>query len=82
MSTSHFRFFRVPEPSLNVLTVITLICLFRRKVTKSTICYLFMRAKQCIRCSAEIWSYVLNFTHERLGKMCNLREMNYDEKRI
>ena len=36
MSTSDFRFFRVPEPSLNVLTFIYL---FRRKVTKPTITY-------------------------------------------
>ena len=34
MSTSDFRFFRVPEPILNPLTVIYL---FRRKVTKPTI---------------------------------------------
>ena len=33
MSTSDFRFFRTPEPILNVLTVIYL---FRRKVTKPT----------------------------------------------
>ena len=38
MRTSDFRFFRVPEQSLNVLTVIICIqCLFRRKVTKPTV---------------------------------------------
>ena len=34
MSTSDFRFLRVPEPILNPLTAIYL---FRRKVTKPTI---------------------------------------------
>ena len=38
MSTSDFRFFRVPEPILNSLTVIYL---FRRKVTKPTIRYTY-----------------------------------------
>ena len=49
MSTSDFRFFRVPEPSLSVLTVIyhILVSSFRRKVTKPTIIYIISRHCQC-----------------------------------
>ena len=73
MSTSDFRFFRVPEPSLSVLTVIyhILVSSFRRKVTGDQTYYTSLAVTVNVSCSVTICCRLLTSDYFCVGVMTN-----------